>query len=206
MRYQMIRTGLLAAYLAFALSAGCAVSVGTGSGSAGLAPVVTPAGPYTVQQGKRPVVAVGPVNVPGYITRAATVVNSTMNAANISAADWKASTLERQIPQVVTENLRRFLTPYGIKVAADPRGKNADYRIAVDLRVFEVSTFEVLETRGRWAIYGPGGMSPIVEKDIDFSTPLGKPGDAGADDAMSRALADLTRGIVKDSGGVLGIK
>jgi uncharacterized lipoprotein YmbA len=202
----MIRPGLLVATLAFALSAGCAVSVGTGSGSPGLVPVSMPPGPYVVTQGKRLVVAVGPVNVPGYITRAATVMESTTNAANISAADWKASVLERQIPQVVTENVRRLFAPYGIEVAPSPQGRNAGYRIAVDLRVFEVSTFDVLETQGRWALYGPGGMSPMMEKDIAFSTPLREPGDAGANDAMSRALADLTRGIVKDCGGVLGIQ
>ncbi len=206
MRRGMKRTGLLAATLAFALSAGCVVSVGTGSGSPGLVPVPMPSGPYVVTQGKRLVVAVGPVNVPGYITRAATIMDSTMNSANISSADWKASVLEWQIPQVVTENVRRLFAPYGIEVAPHPQGRNADYRIAVDLRVFEVSTFDVLETRGRWVLYGPGGTSPMMERDIAFSTHLHEPGDAGTKDAMSRALADLTRGIVKDCGGVLGIR
>ncbi|OPY02214.1 MAG: hypothetical protein A4E60_01194 [Syntrophorhabdus sp. PtaB.Bin047] len=206
MRHGMSRIGLLVATLVFALSAGCAVSVGTGSGYPALVPVPMPPGPYVVTQGKRLVVAVGPVNVPGYITRAATIVDSTMNAANISAADWKASALESQIPRVVAENVRRLLDPYGIEVFPDPRGKNADYRIAVDLRVFEVSTFDVLETQGRWVLYGPGGMPPMMERDIAFSTPLRESGDAGANDAMSRALADLTRGIVKDCGGALGIQ
>ncbi len=203
MRSWMHRIGLLAAVLALA---GCAGSVGTGPGYPGLVPVPMPPGPYAVTQGKRLVVAVGPTDVPGYITRAAAIMSTTVNAANISTADRKASVLEREIPSVVAENVRRLLAPYGIEAVPDPRGKNADYRIAVDLRVFEVSRPDVLKTRARWVLYGPGGMSPIMERDVAFSTPLREPGDAGTGDAMSRALADLTRGIVKDFGGVLRIR
>jgi uncharacterized lipoprotein YmbA len=206
MRHGAIGTGLFAVALAFALSAGCAVSVGTGSGYPGLVPVPMPPGPYVVTQGKRLVVAVGPTDVPGYITRAATIMDTTMNPANISAADRRASVLEWQIPGVVAENIRRLLAPYGIEVVPDPRGRNADYRIAINLRVFEVSRSGPLETRARWILYGPRDISPIMEKDVAFLTPLGEPGDAGTEAAMSRALADLARGIVKDFEGIVGIR
>ncbi|NLT21980.1 MAG: hypothetical protein GXX82_02925 [Syntrophorhabdus sp.] len=206
MRRETIRTKLLTVALVFALSAGCAVSVATGPGYPGLVPLPMPPGPYVVTQGKRLVVAVGPTDVPGYITRAATIMDTTMNPANISSADRRASVLEWQIPAVVAENVRRLLVPYGIEVVPDPRGRNADYRIAVDLRVFEVSRPGVLETRARWILYGPGGTSPITEKDVAFSTPLGEPGDAGTEAAMSNSLADLARGIVKDFGGIVGMR
>lgn len=183
---------------------GCAVSVGTGY--PWLEPVPMPDGPYVMTQGRRILVAVGPVDVPGYITRAAMIVDMTPNPLNISSADEEASVLEWEIPRVIAENVRRLLAPYGVEAARYSPGKNSDYRIKVDIVTFEIARSEILETGAKWVLYGPDGKSLMMEKDISFSTPLKDRGDGGRRSAMSLALADLSREIVKDLLGVLGVK
>jgi len=186
------------------LGGGCAGTGGTRY--SGLEPLPQPEGTPVVTQGKRLVVAVGPVDVPGYITHAAAVVNATIGGANISEADARASTLEWEIPRVVAENVRRLLAPNGIEVIRDSRGRNADYRIEIDLVTFQATRFDTLDTQADWIFYGRDGRALMTKRNVSFSTPIAGKTEADTRSAMSRALADLARGIVKDIRGVLGTR
>ncbi len=179
-----------------ALSTGCTISVGPAYSV--LDPVAPVDGPVAMTQGRRLLVAVGPIDVPGYVDRAATIVETTINPANISSFDQEASVLQTEIPRVITENLRRLFAPRGIAVVPLTQGRNADYRIAVGLSTFGVTNPGTLDTRARWVLYGRDGKVPVMVKDISFPTPVQERGDAGARAAMSRSLADLSRSIVND--------
>lgn len=167
-----------------------------------------PAGgaPVPVVQGVRPVVAVGPVGVPGYIVRAATVMESTISLANISTADQNDAYLAKEIPRVITVNIERLLTPKGLAVISSGVGAKADYRVAVDLSGFDVTQFNTLETKGQWALYRSGDAAPVMVKDISFSTPVAGNSVAATRAAMSRALADLATMVVRDFEGFLGTR
>jgi len=184
------------AIFALALSAGCAVSVGPAYSV--LDPVAPANGPVAMTQGRRLLVAVGPIDVPGYVDRAATIVETTINPANISTVDMRASLLKREIPGVITENLRRLLAPRSIAVVPLAAGKNADYRIEVKLSTFDIINPDTLDTRARWVLYGSDGKTPVTARDVSFSTVFRERGDAGAREAMSRSLAALSRSIVTD--------
>lgn len=179
-----------------ALSTGCTVSVGPVYSV--LDPVPPVDGPVVMTQGRRLLVAVGPIDVPGYVDRAATIVETTINPANISTVDMRASLLKREIPRVLTENLRRLLAPRSIAVVPLAEGKNADYRIEVKLSTFDITNPGTLDTKARWVLYGFDGKTPVAARDIAFSTIFRERGDTGTREAMSRSLVDLSRSIVTD--------
>ncbi len=194
----------LAYFIAFItiITWGCAGPAGTGYSV--LDTIPSGNAPIPMAQGVRPVVAVGPVGVPGYIIRAATIVASSPNQINISTADQDAAPLGREIPRVITVNMEQLLTPGGFTVVSSGIGTNADYRIAVDLSAFDVTQFNTLETKGRWALYQRGNPAPLLVKDVSFSTPAAGSDTMAVRTAMSRALADLATVIVRDFEGFLG--
>lgn len=190
--------------LILAVGWGCAVSVGTGYS---ILDTIPPGNaPVPIMQGVKPSVAVGPIGVPGYILRAATVSESSWNYANVSSADQNAAFLKREIPRVITVNIERLLTPKGMAVTSSGLGANADYRISVDLSTFDVTQFNMLDTKGQWALYQRGDPAPLLVRDISFSTPVAGNDNAAVQAAMSRSLADLTTVIVRDFEGFLGTR
>lgn len=188
------------------VAGGCAASVGVGTGYSVLDTIPPGDAPIPMAQGPRPLIAIGPVGVPGYVLRAATVLETTWSAANISTADQKAAVLQGEIPRVITVNMERLLSPKGIAVMSGGTGSGADYRIAVDLSSFDVTQFNTLQTKGQWALYERKGTAPLLVRDISFSTPVAGSDDAAVRAAMSRSLADLTVMIVRDFEGFLGTR
>ena len=190
-----------------AVISGCAASVQMGTGYSVLEPIPPSDSPIPMVRGVRPQVAIGPVGVPGYILRAATVSQEfDWNPANVSAADLNDAVLARDIPRVFTVNMERLLAPKGVAVIENWTGANADYRIAVDLSAFDPTNFNALETKGRWALYGGGNPAPAMVRDISFSTPVAGNDLVHVRAAMSRALADLAVMIVRDLEAFLGTK
>lgn len=184
---------------------GCAASVGVGTGSI-LDTIPPDNAPIPMSQGTKPVVAVGPIGVPGYIMRAATVTESSWNQANVSTVDQNTAFLKTEIPRVITVDMERLLAPKGLAVISSGTGRGADYRIALDLSEFTVTQFNTVATKGQWALYRVGNPAPLIVKDISFSTPIAGNSIAAVRTAMSRALADLSTGIVRDFEGFLGTR
>lgn len=207
MRWKMKKDFLLILVACMAVVWGCAASVQMGAGYSVLDTIPPSDAPIPVVQGTRPVVAIGPVGVPGYILRAATVSQEfDWNPANVSVADLNDAVLARDIPRVITVNMERLLAPKGVAVVASGTGANADYRIAVDLSAFDPTNFNTLETKGRWALYRGGNAAPVVVRDISFSEPVAGNDLVHVRAAMSRALADLAVMIVRDFEGFLGTR
>ena len=204
----MTKKGILAFIFVCAVAGvwGCAASVGVGTGYSVLDTIPPSGAPMPVAQGVRPVVAVGPIGVPGYIIRANTIMESTVSLANVSTPDQNDAYLAREIPRVITVNIERLLMPKGLAVISSGTGAKADYRIAVDISTLDVTQFSTLETKGQWALYKGAGTAPVTVKDISFSTPVAGRDAAAARTAISRALADVATMIVRDCEGFLGTK
>ena len=183
---------------------GCIASVGVGMGYSRLDTIPPANGPIPVVQGAGPVVAVGPVGVPGYIVRAKTIMDSTPNAANISMADQSDAFLYREIPRVISIDIERLLAAKGIAVVSSGIGASQDYRIAVDVKAFDLTPLNTLETKAQWALYRGANEAPVMVKDISFSTPVAGNNNGAVRAAMSRSLADLAMAIIRDFEGFLG--
>ncbi len=145
--------------------------------------------------GKNVVVAVGPVDVPGYIDRGAAIVETTIDISNVSSPDQRAYVLKTEIPRVLTENLGVLFAPGGIAVVPYRHGGVSDFRVVIDLSVFDLGEFDTVETKARWALYGKGKDAPVLVRDISFSTPVEHRDNAGVRTAMSKALAEMSRSI-----------
>ncbi len=185
--------------------AGCAASVGVGTSYPVLDTIPPGNAPVPVAQGVRTVVAVGPIGIPGYIIRAATITESNV-VSNVSELDLKAAPLAREIPRVITVDMERLLAPKGMVVTSGGPRTDADYRIAVDLKTFEVTGLNALQTQGQWALYKRGSNAPVVVKDVSFTTPIADNSQTAVRAAMSRSLADLATIIVRDFEGYAGAR
>ena len=163
-----------------------------------IAPVVSSSG-----SSMGPLVAVGPIDVPGYIERASTIMETTVNMANVSSIDQRVYVLKREIPRVITENLRVLFAPAGIAVVPYTHGSVSDYRVAIDLTVFDIAGSGLIETKARWALYSKRVSAPVLVRDISFNTPVERRDDAGVNAAMSEALANLSRSIAQGARPVL---
>jgi len=197
---------LLILVVCMAVLWGCAASVGSGPGYSVLDTIPPGNEPIPMVQGVRPVVAVGPVKVPGYIVRAKTILDSTPNPANISMADQQDAFLYWEIPRVLSIDIERLLAPKGLSVVSSGIRPTTDYRIAVDLSAFDFTQFNTLETKGQWALYRGANAAPVLVKDISFSTGVAGNDRAQARAAMSRALADIATAIVRDFDGFVGTR
>ncbi|MBP1747957.1 MAG: hypothetical protein H6Q52_496 [Deltaproteobacteria bacterium] len=189
-----------------AIVGGCAASVGLAPGYSRLDTIPPADGPIPVVQGVRPVVAVGPIGVPGYIVRAKTIMDFTPNAANISMADQSDAFLYWEIPRVISIDIERLLAPKGIAVVSSGIGAARDYRIAVDVSALDLTKFNTIETKAQWALYRGANAAPVLVKDISFSTPVAGNNSGAVLAAMSRSLADLTTAIVRDFEEFLGTR
>jgi uncharacterized lipoprotein YmbA len=185
---------------------GCAASVGSGPGYSALDTIPPGNEPIPMVQGVRPVVAVGPVQVPGYIVRAKTILYSTPNPVNVSMADQQDAFLYWEIPRVLSIDIERLLVPKGLSVVSSGIGPTTDYRIAVDLSAFDVTQFNTLETKGQWALYRGRNAAPVLVKDICFSIGVAGNDRAQVRSAMSRALADIATAIARDFDGFVGTR
>ncbi|MEN6616994.1 MAG: ABC-type transport auxiliary lipoprotein family protein [Syntrophorhabdus sp.] len=197
----MKKITIFAIVLAIVIIAGCA-----GGTYSRLQPIPPPPGPAVMTQGSVPVVAIGPIGVPGWILRASIVSETELSAANISSVDMRAGLLSRDIPAVVSINFERLLAPAGIRVIRTSIGTSANYRIAVDINALDVTPSNLLDTRAQWTLYRADAADPVIMREVAFATPIAGQDDVAVQSAMSRSLADLTRIITKDFEGFLGIR
>lgn len=177
------------------LLAGCAA---TDRGAFSILDTIPPdVSTAAVPGGKSVVVAVGPVDVPGYIDRAVTVVETAKSMSNVSSVDQEAYVLKTEIPRVLTENLEVLFAPGGITAVPYRHVGEWDFRVVIDLAVFDLAGSDIVETKARWALYGAGKDAPVLAREISLGTPVEHRDSAGVKAAMSKALAEMSRSIAR---------
>ena len=103
-------------------------------------------------------VLVGPVTVPESVDRTPMVIRTGPNQVDIADLHRWAEPLKAAIPRVLAAHLARALP--GTRVSASRQassGPDADYRVVVDVSLFESSFAEGATLEAAWAISGKGG-------------------------------------------------
>jgi hypothetical protein len=137
---------------------------------------------------------VGPVNLPGYLQRPQIVTRRSENRLYASAAHKWAETLEGNMTRVLARNLALLLPTNRVATFPWQSPGRLDYRVAVEVNQFDRSPEDRVALDARWFITGPGNELLAAERSA-VSTPVSGTGYEATVDAMSAAVAELSREI-----------
>ena len=98
-----------------------------------------------------PVVAVGPVTLPEVVDRPQLVVRVAENRVEILESHRWAEPLKSEIPRLIAENLGRTLGSTRVSSYRQHAGRNADYRVLIDILRFE-SADGAVTVESSWSI------------------------------------------------------
>jgi uncharacterized protein len=162
-----------------------------------LSTVEPAAGTSVASGGGVRVIAVGPVSIPDYVDRPQIVLRESANQVQIASFDNWAGALSDMIDRVLLEDLSAQLP--NDHVVAFPQGGAAvfDYRVAVQLSRFDVSTAGEAVVTASWRVWDRLGTKTRL---TTSATTRAESAGATYQDrvaALSRALADLATEIAR---------
>jgi uncharacterized protein len=144
-------------------------------------------------------VGLGPVTLPGYLSRSSLVTRVDDTRVHYAEGDLWAEPLGKQFTRTLSENLSRALD--GARIIDYPWYPSApiDVTVAVNVLAFEVDSTGAATLSAGWALRDPHsrqvgseGQSTIVEP---AGGPPGEAAGGAAVAALSRALAQLSREV-----------
>jgi uncharacterized lipoprotein YmbA len=144
-------------------------------------------------------VGLGPVTLPGYLSRSSLVTRVDDTRVHYAEGDLWAEPLGKQFTRTLSENLSRALGGARIIDYAWYPSAPIDVVVAVNVLAFEVDSTGAATLNAGWALRDPHsrqvgyeGQSAIVEP---AGGPPGKAAGGAAVAALSRALAQLSREV-----------
>jgi hypothetical protein len=144
-------------------------------------------------------VGLGPVTLPGYLSRSSLVTRVDDTRVHYAEGDLWAEPLGKQFTRTLSENLSRALGGARIVDYAWYPSAPIDVAVAVNVLAFEVDSTGAATLNAGWALRDPHsrqvgyeGQSAIVEP---AGGPPGKAAGGAAVAALSRALAQLSREV-----------
>jgi uncharacterized protein len=142
-------------------------------------------------------VGLGPVTLPGYLSRPALVTRMGDTQVHYAEGDLWAEPLAKQFTRTLSEDLSRALS--GARIMDYPwyPGAPVDVAVAVTVVAFEVDSTGTATLNASWTVRDPQSRKVGYEGQSAIVEPAGgTPGEASVDAAvaaLSRALARLSR-------------
>lgn len=166
----------------------------TGCGSTPKESFYTLSAPPPVEPSGQPTmsVVVGPVTVPEAVDRTPMVIRTGPNQVDIEDLHRWAEPLKAAIPRVLAAHLARELGTARVSASRQAGGGDADYRVAVEVNLFESSLTEGAMLEASWTVVGKGGTRRGRTVAQEAATPANH---AGLASAHSKALERLGREI-----------
>ena len=187
------RRAALAVLICLGAAVGGCVNIGKGTPARQPTFVLEPTAPATGLDANGIALGVGPVTIPGYLSRNQMVSREAQNRLHIDHLNNWGAPLGEEVQRVLAENVGRLLRSE--RVATWPWSRHAEIAVRVPV---QVQQFEPVAGRGvvlvaRWQILSPDATQVLFTRQSEIVEAL--PGDdgAGADAAgMSRALGALS--------------
>lgn len=142
-------------------------------------------------------IAIGPVEIPDYLDRPNIMIRTSRNELTLSEFDRWAGSLKEDIARVLSENLSKLMAPDKISVVEWGWGVNYDYRVAVDIKQFDVMPEGNVLLNAEWALVGKNGPRIILRRER-VTDPVGGQTYEAKISSMSRALETLSRNITSE--------
>jgi hypothetical protein len=143
-----------------------------------------------------PAVSVGPVTLPEVVDRPQLVVRVAANRVEILESHRWAEPLKSEIPRLIAENLRRLLGSSRVSSHLQHAGREADYRVLMDIQRFESSPGEAVTVEVVWSLRRATGGTPKTGRSL-----VREPVDAIGYDplvaAYGRALFAVSRDLAE---------
>lgn len=152
----------------------------------------------TVSAEQRIAVAVGPIAIPDYLDRPQILTRSGSNELKLSEFERWAGSLEKDVSRVLAENLSALLPRDKVTVfrwGGDASPFPAEYRVGIDVTRFEGTIGESVVLAARWSVYREGDREIVSAHESNVKEPLEGQEYDSLVEAMSRALATLSREI-----------
>jgi uncharacterized protein len=186
------RYSLIIALAAFAALAGCGSSP-----PAHFYTLSAPAGPESAAGGADAsyTVAVGPVTLPEVADRPQLVLRVAANEVAIAEQHRWAEPLKGEIARAIARNLAHLLGTARVATNTENAGRDADYRVLVDVQRFDSVLGEAAAIEALWSIRRGTGGEPVAGR-FFVREPAG-PGYDALVAAHGRALAALSRDLAK---------
>ena len=144
-------------------------------------------------------VGLGPVTLPGYLSRSSLVTRVDDTRVHYAEGDLWAEPLGKQFTRTLSENLSRALGGARIVDYAWYPSVPIDVAVAVNVLAFEVDSTGAATLNAGWALRDPHSRQGGYEGRSSIVEPAGgPPGEAAGDAAvaaLSRALAQLSREV-----------
>lgn len=160
--------------------------------------IVTGERPKAVSGEQGIAVAVGPVAIPDYLNRPQILTRSGPREIRLAEFERWAGSLEEDVSRVLAENLAALLSPDNVTVLRWGRGTQpvpALYRVRVDVTRFEGTLGESVVLAARWSVFREEDGKILAARESNVKGPVEGQGYDALVNAMSRALATLSREI-----------
>jgi uncharacterized lipoprotein YmbA len=142
-------------------------------------------------------VAIGPVEIPDYLDRPNIVIRTSQNELTLSEFDRWAGSLKEDIARVLSENISKLTAPDQLSVVEWGWGADHDYRVAVDIKQFDIMPEGNVLLKAEWALIGKNGTRNIIRQER-VTEPIHGHTYEEKVSSMSRALETLSRNIASE--------
>jgi uncharacterized protein len=143
------------------------------------------------------VLGVGPVRLPGYLDREELVTRVAQNRFDVSQNDRWIEPLEDSVNRVLAQNLYALLNSERIVRYPWPSSRRITHQLEVDLQRFEPTAANEAQLAAHWVIVDAGTKQPLASKTTVIKRPIQGTTKDAAVDALSGALADLSRDMAE---------
>jgi uncharacterized lipoprotein YmbA len=191
----MMRRTLSVLVTTAALASGCFGSKPTRFYT--LSSVVGESAGTVYSRGASRVIAVGPVSIPDYVDRPQIVVRESTNQVQLAGFDQWAGSLSDMVGRVLVEDLVAQLPDDHVIAFAQAGASVFDYRVAVQITRFDVSTAGEAVVSATWRVWDRAGTKTRLTESTTARAQA--PGATYQDRvaALSQAVADLGGNVAR---------
>jgi uncharacterized lipoprotein YmbA len=151
---------------------------------------------------RRITLGLGPVVLPGYLTRPQIVRRSGQNELRVSQTEVWAEPLERNFARVVAEDLGEFVGTVTIVQIPSFTPIEIDYQIPIQVLRFEADEHGTVFLEARWAIRRPREKQLVHSAESSFSETAADSSTEAVVAAMGQAAAKLSGAIAAEIHGL----
>ncbi|MCG8544002.1 MAG: PqiC family protein [Alphaproteobacteria bacterium] len=142
-------------------------------------------------------IGIGPVSMPTYLDKPQIVTNATRYQLDLAEFDQWAEPLGGNVTRVLVDNVSILMDSDRIHEFPANTAVRDDYQVAVDIVRYDCQVGGQCKLVARWSVFDLRRNKQISAKRSEYEKTPTQFGFEGLAQAMSEALADLSRDIAK---------
>ncbi|MDY6849940.1 MAG: PqiC family protein [Thermodesulfobacteriota bacterium] len=146
----------------------------------------------------RKVIAIGPVALAKYLEHPAITTRSGATTLKRSELDRWGGPLGDEITRVLVENMAALVSAEGALVLPWLESSDVDYRLQLHITRFDGPLEGPVTFNAAWMIFAGNRNELAASGEISIAEPVEAPNYAAFSEAMSRALAELSRRVAAE--------